>query len=267
MADQHGLLLPDQVERVALHEIGHAIGMRGHSPIPADLMYEVVRDRLGPDGLGVEDVNSFLSLYAIPSGTVYTSLAPAKRQVADAPALPEGPPRLALAPHVDSQRGFEIQMPMGWLRIPTPFGVVAVNGVPWDYDASVQIIVRRYETIESYLERHAAAHFGTSVITSVQRCVGRRPSRQEIHAVALGLRPRRGVPLHRERRWAGADLDRRVAGRATVRLSLLVRRDAGFTGDPGQLEARGGSRLLERRRRFGRPTGRKPLTRLRVLGQ
>ena len=23
------------------HEIGHAIGMRGHSPIPADLMYEV----------------------------------------------------------------------------------------------------------------------------------------------------------------------------------------------------------------------------------
>ncbi len=168
VADQHGLLLPDQVERVALHEIGHAIGMRGHSPIPADLMYEVVRDRLGPDGLGVEDVNSFLSLYAIPSGTVYTSLAPAKRQVADAPPLPEGPPRLALAPHVDSQRGFEIQMPMGWLRIPTPFGVVAVNGVPWDYDASVQIIVRRYETIESYLERHAAAHFGTSVITSVQ---------------------------------------------------------------------------------------------------
>jgi predicted Zn-dependent protease len=168
VADQHGLLLPDQVERVALHEIGHAIGMRGHSPIPADLMYQVARDRLGPDGLGAEDVNSFLSLYAIPSGTVYTSLASAKRQAAETPALPESPPRLALAPHVDPRRGFEIQMPMGWLRIPTPFGVAAVNGVSWDYDASFQIIVRRYDTIESYLDRNAAAHFGASVIVSVR---------------------------------------------------------------------------------------------------
>jgi hypothetical protein len=58
-------------------------------------------------------------------------------------------------------------MPAGWLRIPTPFGVAAVNGVSWDYDASFQIIVRRYESIESYLERHAAAHFGSSLITSV----------------------------------------------------------------------------------------------------
>ena len=168
VVDQHGLLLADQVEKVALHEIGHAIGMRGHSPIPADLMYEVARDHLGPDGLGAEDVNSFLSLYALPNGTVYTSLAPAKRRVADPPALPEGPPRLALAPHVDARRGFEIQIPMGWLRIATPFGVAAVNGVSWDYDASFQLIVRRYDTIESYLERNAAAHFGVSVITSVR---------------------------------------------------------------------------------------------------
>jgi len=168
VADQHGLLLADQVERVALHEIGHAIGMRGHSPIPADVMYEVARDRLGPDGLGAEDVNSFLSLYAIPSGTVYTSLAAAKRRAVDTPPLPEGRPRLALAPHVDPRRGFEIQIPKGWLRIPTPFGVAAVNGVSWDYDASFQIIVRRYDTIESYLERNAAAHFGAAVITSTR---------------------------------------------------------------------------------------------------
>ncbi len=167
VADRHGLLLPDQVERIAMHEIGHAIGMRGHSPIPADLMYEVVRDRLGSDGLGAEDLNSFLSVYAIPNGAVYTSLAPASLQAADSPALPEGPPRLALAPHVDPQRGFEIQVPVGWLRIPTPFGVAAVNGVSWDYAASFQIIVRRYESVESYLERNAAAHFGASVITSV----------------------------------------------------------------------------------------------------
>jgi hypothetical protein len=166
--DRHGLLLPDQVERVALHEIGHAIGMRGHSPIPADVMYEVARDRLGPEGLGAEDVNSFLSLYAIPSGTVYTSLAPLKRRIARPPALPEGPPRLALAPHVDPRGGFEIQIPVGWLRVPTPFGVAAVNGVSWDYDASFQIIVRRYQSIESYLERNAVAHFGDSAITSVR---------------------------------------------------------------------------------------------------
>jgi hypothetical protein len=166
--DRHGLLLPDQVERVTLHEIGHAIGMRGHSPIPADVMYEVARERLGSDGLGAEDVNSFFSLYAIPSGTVYASLESAKRRAADPPPLTEGPPRLALAPHVDSRRGFEVQMPMGWLRIPTPFGVAAVNGVAWDYDASFQIIVRSYESIESYLERHAASHFGTALVTSVR---------------------------------------------------------------------------------------------------
>jgi predicted Zn-dependent protease len=74
VADQHGLLLPDQVEHVALHEIGHALGMHGHSPIPNDLMFRVVRDRLPRGELGAEDVNSFLSLYAIPNGTVYAAL-------------------------------------------------------------------------------------------------------------------------------------------------------------------------------------------------
>jgi len=189
VADQYGLLLPDQVERVALHEIGHAIGMRGHSPIPADLMYEVARDRLGPDGLGAEDVNSFLSLYDIPSGTVYTALDPTKRRKAEPPALPEGPPRLEMAPHVDPQRGFEIQMPVGWLRIPTPFGVAAVNGVSWDYDASFQIIVRHYETIESYLERNAAGHFAASVITSVRDApiAGHRARRFTLVRSAYGL--------------------------------------------------------------------------------
>jgi hypothetical protein len=189
VADRHGLLLPDQVERVALHEIGHAIGMRGHSPIPADLMYEVVRERLGPDGLGAEDVNSFLSLYQLPSGTIYTSLAPAARRRAHPPALPEGPPRLALAPHVDARRGFEIQLPVGWLRIATPFGVAAVNGVTWDYDASFQVIVRRYDTIESYLDRNAAAHFGAAVITSFDdaRIAGHRAKRFTLARSDYGL--------------------------------------------------------------------------------
>ena len=71
VADEHGLLLPDQVEGIARHEIGHALGMRGHSPIPADLMYEEADDRRDREGLGIPDVNSFLSLYKVPSGTVY----------------------------------------------------------------------------------------------------------------------------------------------------------------------------------------------------
>ena len=74
VADEFGLLLPDQVERIALHEIGHALGMRTHSPIPADLMYPVVRDRLPRGELGTEDVNSFVSLYSLPNGTVYRVL-------------------------------------------------------------------------------------------------------------------------------------------------------------------------------------------------
>ncbi len=189
VVDEHGLLLPDQVEKVALHEIGHAIGMRGHSPIPADVMYEVARDRLGPDGLIAEDVNSFLSLYALPNGTVYTSLASGERRDAEEPTPPEGPPRLAIAPHVDARGGFEIQMPMGWLRIPTPFGAVAVNGVSWDYDASFQIFVRRYESIESYLELQAPRHFGDSIITSAREVsiAGHRATVFTLAASGYGL--------------------------------------------------------------------------------
>jgi hypothetical protein len=189
VVDEHGLLLPDQVEKVALHEIGHALGMRGHSPIPADVMYEVARDRLGPEGLIAEDVNSFLSLYALPNGTVYTSLARDKRRDTELPGPPDGPPRLAMAPHVDPRGGFEIQVPMGWLRIPTPFGVASVNGVSWDYDASFQIIVRRYDGIESYLERNAAAHFGSSVIIAVReaRVAGHRARTYTLAPSSYGL--------------------------------------------------------------------------------
>ena len=46
IADEFGPLLPDQVEKLVLHEVGHALGMREHSPIPADLMYAVARDRI-----------------------------------------------------------------------------------------------------------------------------------------------------------------------------------------------------------------------------
>jgi hypothetical protein len=163
VADEFGLLLPDQVERIALHEIGHALGMRTHSPIPADLMYPVVRDRLPRGELGTEDVNSFVSLYSIPNGTVYRALDASAALPLETP-LPEGPPQVELAPHVDPRLGYEIQLPLGWTRLDTGFGVVAVDGTTWDYEASLQVIVRGFDSVDEYLERYGDWHLGSGRI-------------------------------------------------------------------------------------------------------
>jgi predicted Zn-dependent protease len=154
IADYFGLLAPDQVEWIALHEIGHALGMRSHSPIPADVMYEVVRDRVTVRELSLEDVNSFVSLYRLPNGTVYAHVPP-PGAAPDADA-PQGPPRLAIAPYVDTRLGFELRPPAGWMRVPTAQGVVMVDGVTWDYTASFQIVVHRYPTLEAYMDRYGA---------------------------------------------------------------------------------------------------------------
>ncbi len=161
LSDDHGLLLPDQVEKLALHEIGHALGMPGHSPIPADLLFPIARDRIPREGLGAADVNSFLSLYALPSGTVYRRL---DEPQAEAPARIGPEPRLALAPHVDSRLGFEMQALEGWTRIASPYGLVLVDGVAWDFEASFQVVVRRFDTVEEYLARHAAGHVRDSTL-------------------------------------------------------------------------------------------------------
>jgi len=164
VVDSHGALLPDQVEKVALHEIGHALGMPGHSPIPADLMFPEVRDRITRDGLGIEDVNSFLSLYALPNGTLYRDLSlPPAREPAR-PDLPAGKPRLSLAPYVDSRLGFEVQTPHGWVRIPTRYGLAVVNGVTWDYEASLQVNVYRYRTVDAYLKRYGPAYLQGGIV-------------------------------------------------------------------------------------------------------
>ena len=155
VADEFGLLPPDQVEWVALHELGHVLGMRGHSPIPADLMYEVVRDRvLVRDGLSSEDVNSFLSLYSLPNGSVFTEVDAAYGPSRDVAPPPSGPPMLALAPHVDSIHGFRVQLPHGWQRVETEQGVAAVDGVTWDYSASYQVMTNRQPSIRAYLDRY-----------------------------------------------------------------------------------------------------------------
>ena len=73
----------------------------------------------------------------------------------NATAPPSGLPQLALAPHVDARLGFSMRPPRGWMRVVTSQGVVAIDGVTWDYGASFQIVVHRYETIEEYLERYS----------------------------------------------------------------------------------------------------------------
>lgn len=157
VADDHGLLPPDQVQRNVLHEIGHALGMRGHSPIPADLMYEVARDRR-VGRLSTEDVNSFRALYRQPNGTIYARVprgADLPRQTARAPAAP-----VVLAPQrfEDTRLGYAIRPAQGWRLIPSPRGVVVIDGLAWDYEASFQVIVRSYPSVTRYLDRHGEAH-------------------------------------------------------------------------------------------------------------
>jgi len=67
---------------------------------------------------------------------------------------------LALAPHVDSRLGFRVRLPHGWTRVETAQGVAAVDGVPWDYGASYQVVVSGQPGIDAYLERYGAWYAG-----------------------------------------------------------------------------------------------------------
>jgi len=156
LADEFGLLEAEQVQWIALHEIGHALGMRRHSPIPADLMYEVVRDRVLVSGLSAQDINSFVSLYQIENGSVFIHVPAGRRRPPAAGPPPSGEATLAMAPFVDSKHGFEVHPPEGWTRLDSTRGMVAVDGVTWDYAASFQVIVERYPTIEAYMDRFGA---------------------------------------------------------------------------------------------------------------
>jgi predicted Zn-dependent protease len=154
IADQFGLLQPGQVEWTALHEIGHALGMRSHSPIPADLMFEVARDRALVADLSTEDVNSFITLYGLPNGTIFGRV-PLEGAGLQGDFDP-GPPELSMGPYVDARLGFEFHPPRGWMSVTTAQGMAAVDGVTWDYTASLQIVVHRFATIEDYLARWGA---------------------------------------------------------------------------------------------------------------
>lgn len=180
LADEYGLLSADQVHRIALHELGHALGMRGHSPIPADLMYEVVRDRVQlAEGLSFQDVNSFASLYRLAPGAVYGRV----RAHGPVPATaPPGEPALAMAPYVDARHGFRVRLPRGWVHFETRHGMAAVDGTTWDYRASFQVAVQRYATIDAFLERYGAYYLQRGHVGAPRelRIDGRRAGQSEI---------------------------------------------------------------------------------------
>lgn len=158
VADEYGLLTPEQVETVAAHELGHALGARSHSPLAADLMHEVARDRLGARRLSAEDANSFAALYALPNGTLYARRKPGQDPPRPAAAPAPGPVRLAEKPWDDLQHGLSVRLPEGWTAIVIDHGVAAVDGLAWDYDASLQLVVVSIDGIGGYLEQYGAAH-------------------------------------------------------------------------------------------------------------
>ena len=159
LADEHGLLTPGQVERVALHEIGHALGMLGHSPMPDDMMYGAYRERSAVETLSAADVNSFVSLYRMPNGTHYGHVARGRAPARLPPFPPSGAPRLEPAPQVDALRGFSLRLPEGWLGADGARGLFASNGPIWDYDVSLELGVWPYGDVESFLVRYGAAMF------------------------------------------------------------------------------------------------------------
>lgn len=158
-ADDFGLLTEAQIEAISLHEIGHALGMLGHSPIPTDLMYRVLGERTAARGLSDADVNSFVSLYRLPNGTLYGSVPPGGSPPRPEPAPPTGGVELSFSPHVDARLGFELRTPAGWMRAPNARGVFLANGPAWDYDVSFEVFLWPYPTIETFLERFGAQLF------------------------------------------------------------------------------------------------------------
>lgn len=155
VADDFGLLTPEQVETVAAHEIGHALGARSHSPLPADLMHEIARDRLGARRLSASDLHSFAALYALANGSVFATRVGGEPAPPTLAKPPEGPPELA---ERASERDFEIALPAGWTVIPVERGLAAVDGLAWDYDASLQVLSIPVGSIREYLDRYGAAH-------------------------------------------------------------------------------------------------------------
>ncbi|MEZ4216407.1 MAG: matrixin family metalloprotease [Myxococcota bacterium] len=160
LADEFGLLTPGQVERIALHELGHALGMLGHSPDEGDMMFAAYRERSAVETLSQADVDSFVSLYRLPNGAHYGFATPGGPPPRLPPLPPAGAPALAAAPRVDARRGFALRFPEGWVVADTARGAFAANGPVWDYDASIELAVWPYARVEELLARAGGALVG-----------------------------------------------------------------------------------------------------------
>ena len=148
VTDRDGLLTPRQVRRVAMHEIGHLLGASAqHSPLRGDLMYPVAQDNR-VEALSEHDINSFRSLYRLPPGTVYTRIG-ITRSTPMSHAR-RAPPRLAHE-RVHDRFPVALRFPVDWQVIRTSRGWAAVDGLSWDYDALIQVMVLR-GSVEKYLQ-------------------------------------------------------------------------------------------------------------------
>jgi len=157
LVDSIGLLTPGQVRRIAMHEIGHVLGASGvHSPLRGDVMYRIADDSRAQE-LSEHDSNSFRALYRVPPGSIYARLG-------EAHATPmvearRGPPVLG-SPVEDPRFGLSVRFPKAWQVIRTPRGWIAVDGISWDYDASVQVIAVR-GTPQALLEQYGPAYLSS----------------------------------------------------------------------------------------------------------
>jgi hypothetical protein len=185
IVDDVGLLAPNQVFTVALHEVGHLLGASGqHSPLGGDVMFRIADDGR-VEALSEHDLNTFRSLYRLPPGSIYARIdQPHERPL---PEVRRAPPRLDRRV-VDERNDFAVSFPLGWQLIRSPYGWVGVDGVSWDHDASIQILVLRGSLDEFYaLQRRAAQRRGALIETStselderrVATIVSERPGRRE----------------------------------------------------------------------------------------
>ncbi len=140
IADSVGLLTQRQVRAVALHEIGHLLGVSGrHSPLAGDVMYPVAGDRR-IEALSDHDRGSLRALYKVTPGSVYARLGESHAEPVR--EVRRAPPKLAVESR-DERNGFRVRFPQDWQVLRTPNGFIAVDGVSWDYDASVQVAAAR----------------------------------------------------------------------------------------------------------------------------
>lgn len=173
--DDVGLLAPNQVFTVALHETGHLLGASGqHSPLGGDVMFRIADDGR-VDVLSEHDLNTFRSLYRLPPGFIYARID--DRHERPLPEVRRRPPRLDRRV-TDERNDFAVSFPMGWQLIRSPHGWVGVDGVSWDHDASIQILVLRGSLEQFFaLQRRAAERRGSLIEASVSELDERQVAR------------------------------------------------------------------------------------------